>query len=139
MSNKPVLCLHCNQPARLVTGAIIYPHRPDLSGLNFWQCLPCDAYVGCHKGTQTPLGYPANKTTRTIRSSVHKVLDPIWKKAPQPQQARVRTRLYKWLSENLGIKPDNCHVGMFDFDMCQRTLRLLNRRGPTTQDLIRGG
>lgn len=44
-----VKCDYCGNDAMLVSGRAIYPHRPDLFRLNFWQCAPCDAYVGCHK------------------------------------------------------------------------------------------
>src|SRR5436309_3529676 len=39
-------CPYCGHFARLVGGDVIYPHRPDLSELWFWQCAPCDAHVG---------------------------------------------------------------------------------------------
>lgn len=40
-----VLCNYCLNPAKLVTGADIYPHRPDLYSKQFWECKPCDAHI----------------------------------------------------------------------------------------------
>ena len=60
-SLKSVDCDYCQKPAELVTGATIYPHRNDLAHLRFWRCVPCEAYVGCHKagdGTTPALWHP---------------------------------------------------------------------------------
>ena len=46
---QPVTCPYCSRRAMLVTGQVIYPHRPDLHDLNFWLCDHCKAYVGTHK------------------------------------------------------------------------------------------
>jgi hypothetical protein len=54
-----VLCGHCGKPAVLINGRVIYPHRPDLADKRFWACAPCAAHVGCHAGTDRPLGSPA--------------------------------------------------------------------------------
>lgn len=59
-----MICSYCNNEAKLVSGNVIYPHRPDLAYLRFWQCAPCAAYVGCHKGTTKPLGRIANAELR---------------------------------------------------------------------------
>lgn len=69
-----VACDYCGDAAKLVTGKAIYPHRPDLFRLHFWQCEPCGAYVGCHKkeggngdGTK-PLGRIANAELRAAKT-----------------------------------------------------------------------
>lgn len=49
-------CDYCLNEAELVSGYSIYPHRPDLYHKNFYQCKPCDAWVGCHPNTTNPLG-----------------------------------------------------------------------------------
>lgn len=43
-----VTCDYCQRPAGLVTGASLYPHRPDLFEKRFWACSDCEAWVGCH-------------------------------------------------------------------------------------------
>ena len=74
---ETVTCPYCNNPAVLVGGDVIYPHRPDLYEKKFWQCDPCDAYVGCHRpgvgygdGTR-PLGRLANAELREAKKNVH--------------------------------------------------------------------
>lgn len=60
-------CPYCGAAAQLVTGAKLYPHRPDLAHLKAWQCYPCAASVGCHDGTTTPKGPLADGPTRRAR------------------------------------------------------------------------
>ena len=76
----------CNTPD-LVTGAVIYPHRPDLADKPIWLC-PCGAYCGCHPGTQDPLGSTAGPETRNARSYVHRVLDPLWRTIPDQYKGK---------------------------------------------------
>jgi hypothetical protein len=122
-----VTCPYCDNAAELVTGAEIYPHRPDLAALRFWRCAPCDAYVGCHKknkkygqdGTQ-PLGRLANAELRRAKSRVHRIFDPIWKNG-----SMTRREAYTWLAGRLNIPVEQCHVGMFDVPMCDRAISLI--------------
>lgn len=115
-------CPYCNRQAKLVNGFAIYPHRPDLADLLFWQCKPCDAYVGCHKPTRynnfdkaQPLGRLANAQLRKAKSAAHESFDSIWKTG-----RKTRTDAYLWLAAQLKICPDECHIGMFDVDMCNK-------------------
>lgn len=94
-------------------GREVYPHRPDLFALNFYRCAPCDAYVGTHKGTKTPLGTPANAPLRAARSRAHAAFDPIWREGKMS-----RTRAYAWLSRQLGLPPAETHIGMFSAEQC---------------------
>lgn len=117
-----VVCPYCRKNAKLVNGTAIYPHRPDLAQLNFWHCKPCDAYVGCHKPTAynkfdatLPLGRLADSQLRKAKSAAHKSFDPIWKEG-----RKTRAEAYAWLANQLCIDPSDCHIGMFDVDMCNR-------------------
>lgn len=73
-----------------------------------WICKPCDAYVGCHKGTPDALGRLANKELRVLKMEAHKYFDLIWK-----NKNLTRSDAYKWLSEKLNIEPKYTHIGMF--------------------------
>ena len=64
-----ITCPYCTNHSRLTDGTEIYPHRPDLAEKKFYYCKPCDAFTGCHKGTETPLGTLANKPTRKARTA----------------------------------------------------------------------
>lgn len=121
------ICPYCNEPAKLVTGAELYRHRPDLATFKFWQCRPCDAYVGCHKrgtGTQ-PLGRLANAALRMWKGNAHTVFDPFWNSYKYVERRRVaRMAAYARLARDLGIDPQDCHIGMFDVETCQRVIKV---------------
>ncbi|WP_218065758.1 zinc-finger-containing protein [Escherichia coli] len=110
------ICDYCGNKAALVTGRKIYPHRPDLYSLQFWHCEPCKAWVGCHKNSDAhPLGRLANAELRLAKSAAHREFDPLWKSG-----GMTRKQAYQWLSKQLGIPVENCHIGMFDVATCQR-------------------
>ena len=112
-------CPYCGNPSEMVTGQIIYPHRNDLYGKKFYRCKPCGAYVGCHPGTDKPLGRLANAELRRAKSAAHAIFDPLWKNG-----SIKRAAAYKWLAENIGIDRKECHIGMFDVELCKRVVRI---------------
>jgi|WetSurMetagenome_2_1015567.scaffolds.fasta_scaffold1201624_2 hypothetical protein len=116
-------CPYCTNTAELVTGAVIYPRRPDLSHKLFWSCSPCGAYVGCHPGTSNSLGRMANAELRQARSNAHAWFDRIW-------QAREmsRSKAYAWLAKRLGLPVEKAHIGMFDAEMCRRVVEACMER-----------
>ena len=116
-----MICSYCNNEAELVNGDVIYPHRPNLHHLRFWQCAPCDARVGCHEGTERPLGRLANAELRQAKMAAHAVFDPLWKGGPM-----TRNTAYGWLADQLGIPRTECHIGMFDVDRCRLVVALCN-------------
>ncbi len=122
LAQAGVKCPYCGGQAKLVGGKAIYPHRADLHARKFWQCAPCDAYVGCHKpnpqlgfdGTQ-PLGRLANAELRKAKSAAHESFDPIWQEEHMSRRAA-----YAWLAKALGIPVERCHIGEFDVALCRR-------------------
>ena len=121
--NAPTIkCHYCNNPAKLVTCKEIYPHRKDLFKLNFYQCLPCEAYVGTHKGTTNPLGILANSELRAAKSKAHKAFDELWRDG----YISSRSVAYKWLSEELKINSNECHIGMFSVEQCDKVVSIVN-------------
>jgi hypothetical protein len=128
-------CPYCGQLAHLVTGEVVYPHRPDLGHRYFWLCAPCEAWVGTHRGTQRALGQPAKKELRRARNALHEqVIDPIWKGAPDcgkytfaPGDGKARKkilkvarpRVYRFLGHKLGLSDDEVHAGMFTIEQCR--------------------
>ena len=113
-----VPCPYCGGVGHLVTGEAIYPHRPDLFSLNFYQCAPCKAYVGCHKGTAKPLGRLADADLRQAKSQAHLVFDPLWRFG----RLRNRTAAYAWLAGHMGMPVERCHIGEFDVVDCERVV-----------------
>ena len=132
----PCTCPYCKQPAQLVGGDVIYPHRPELAGLKFHHCAPCSAYVGCHKaGAWTydttgrkvvsdgtlPLGRLANAELRKAKQQAHAAFDPLW------QSGRYNRRVaYAWLAKELGIRVDQCHIAEFDVRQCRAVVAATN-------------
>jgi hypothetical protein len=111
------ICPYCGKESKLVTGETLYPHRKDLYSLQFYLCSQCDAYVGCHPGSNRPLGRLANKELREAKSAAHRVFDLIWKTGKM-----TRFNAYGWLANQLGIKRSNCHIGEFDVDKCKAVI-----------------
>lgn len=126
MSLTKVDCDYCQHSAQLVGGEAVYPRRPDLHHLRFWRCMPCDAWVGCHKGTERPLGRLANAQLRTAKVTAHVAFDELWKRTT-PAGSYSRTGAYRWLAERLGIEVEGCHIGMFDVKTCQRVVEICKR------------
>lgn len=118
-----VVCPYCQQPAKLVTGLDIYPHRIDLRSYKFWHCEPCDAYVGCNRrinGT-TPLGRLANKELRLAKIRAHAAFDPLWKSGKMQRGAA-----YTWLSKQMNLSIEKTHIGMFNLEQCREVVRICN-------------
>lgn len=114
---KAVKCPYCGQQSELTTGAVLYPHRPDLHDLRFYRCAPCGAWVGCHKGTLNPLGRLANADLRKAKGRAHEAFDPLWKSGLLP-----RHEAYGELASELGISRERCHIGYFDVAECERVI-----------------
>jgi len=121
------VCSECGSMGEQVDSAVIYPHRPDLHGKPMFRCS-CGAYVGCHPGTDVPLGYPAGAATRQLRSKVHALFDPLWEakmKRDKVRKGAAREAGYSWLADQLGIRRDDCHVSHFGADLCRRAIAVL--------------
>lgn len=125
-------CNYCEKEAKLVNGLDIYPHRADLQHKKFWQCIPCGAYVGCHKpnngygdGT-VPLGDLANKKDREWRVKVHNVFDPIWKNS---NKCTTRKDAYRWLAKSMDIDLNECHISKFDYEQCKLVIDTCASKG----------
>lgn len=111
------ICYYCKKESILVFGNEIYPYRPDLFHKKFYLCKPCQAYVGCHPGTDSPLGIIANKELRTLKKIVHSAFDPLWK----TKKIR-RSYAYQLLCEEMKINPSECHIGMFGIEQCKAAI-----------------
>lgn len=118
-----IKCPYCSEDAILVTGADIYPHRPDLACKSIWKCpAKCGAHAGCHPSTNTPLGRLANSELRGWKQKAHCAFDPLWKKMHGVPVAR--KIMYAKLAEKMNITSRECHIGMFDIDMCKKVVEL---------------
>lgn len=126
-------CPYCGRGARCWRDSSLLHN-----GKNFgpvWVCSgypACDAYVGCHAGTARPLGRLANADLRGLRRIAHSAIDPFWQNDTlrdptlSPEEARETT--YAWLAKRLGIHRTDCHIGLFDEDLCRRTIAACQKR-----------
>ena len=121
-----VSCPDCGSTARLVGGDVIYPHRPDLYDKRFWQCPQCPGtYVGCHPGTDRPLGHLASAELRAARKHAHAAFDPLWKSGRM-----TRVEAYGWLADALKLSRLECHIGMFSVSQCEAAIAAVEARKP---------
>lgn len=111
------ICPYCERPSQFVRGSVVYPHRPDLSALHFYACMPCDAYVGVHRGTSKPFGSLANAPLRAARKQAHAAFDPLWK-----TKILTRHRAYIFLARLLDVAFEKAHIGMLDIAQCNRVV-----------------
>lgn len=133
MSAPKVTCQYCGEEAQLVGGDKIYPHRPDLASLKFWECEPCEAFVGTHKpgswryvkgrkimheGTE-PLGRLAKADLRMAKRTAHLVFDPLWQSG-----LMTRVQAYAWLAARMGMPIDDMHIGNLDVHQCHQVVSL---------------
>ena len=77
-----------------------------------WWCRPCDAIVGCHQNTKTPLGTMANAELRTWRRKAHEKIDPLWRGG-----GLSRKEVYSFLKNHFDRE---IHIGGADIETCKR-------------------
>lgn len=125
----PPLCLECGRAADLVQSQRIYPRRPDLWNRPMWLCS-CGAYTSCHAGTQVAKGRPAAKATRDARIAAHAAFDPLWQAKQRKEgcsKKKARGAGYKWLGQQLGLDPKDCHIGEMDAATARRVAAICRR------------
>lgn len=114
------ICPYCKQPSVQTSGSEVYPRLRNISGKTFYKCAPCNALVGCHPGTDHPLGSLANTDLRKLRIQAHAAFDQLWN-ANFPRFSS-RRKAYSWLGNRMGLKEGKCHIAMFDDDQCKKAI-----------------
>lgn len=109
------ICPYCGNATTLVDSSEIY----GTSYGPIYICRPCNAYVGCYKGTHKALGRLANRELRETKKKAHHYFDQLWK--PQVQK---RPLEYLWLSQQLEIPKEFTHIGMSNTNQCNRIIEL---------------
>jgi len=101
----PELCDCCCSPnVQYTTNDIIYGRNYGEWPMTYF-CTDCRAAVGCHPGTNIPLGQMADRKTRQLRKSAHNEFDKLWR-----TELMSRTKAYSWLALQLNIEVGNCHL-----------------------------
>ena len=64
---------------------------------------------------------------REWKKRANAAFDPIWKPGSDVWLMN-RSHAYSWLAMKLGIDKSECHIGMFDVDMCKRVVDICGIR-----------
>lgn len=81
----------------------------------------CKGSHGAHPDG-SPLGKPAGRETKQWRIRAHDLLDALWRGKKATMK---RSSAYRKLAEHLGIPFEECHIGSFDIEQCQKTVDFL--------------
>jgi hypothetical protein len=132
---RTVVCPYCGKDAVLVDSAEVYGRSYGL----IYLCRPCKAWVGVHKGTEKPLGRLANKELREAKKAAHAAFDPLWRakiRRDGCSKSQARKAGYSWLAKQLGIHFSECHIGMFDVDLCEKVIAVCRAVGRKEADPV---
>lgn len=118
------ICPYCGNPSVWMQDAKVYGRS---YGGYVYACLPCDAFVGCHKQGKNneTKGTLANKDLRDLRCAAHRLFDPMWKVAVRERgwsKSKARRIAYAWLARELGLSVENCHIGHLRDDDVKRVI-----------------
>lgn len=119
-------CRYCGNKASLLRiGQDGYPYSRDYGPM--WVCTPCQAWVGCHPGTEKPLGGLATRELRDWKIKAHAAFDPLWQakmRRDHCPKGKARRAGYAWLAGQLGIHAARCHIGYMDVEECKRVVEI---------------
>lgn len=114
----PESCRFCSGRVDLVNNAAFYGGR-EFGWPLAYACSECGARVGCHPGTDIPLGTLADKETILARRAAHAAFDPLW----QNKGPGTRARAYRDLSKAMGRKA--AHISWMDAADCLQVVKLV--------------
>lgn len=117
------ICPYCHKTPKLIDSKEIYGQSYGL----VHYCSDCHAWVGCHPGTNKPLGRLASGSLRYWKKQAHYYFDGLWRKKAKIEgisKNKARQMGYKWLSKELNIPPRFTHIGMFDVNVCKQVVKL---------------
>lgn len=122
----PPTCPYCGKQAEFWAHSRLFYQGVDHGPL--WACPGrCEAWVGCHEGTKKPLGRLANKELRQWKVKAHAAFDPLWKRKMQRDgvsKKEARGAAYAWLAGQMGLPPEQVHIGMFDVAQCRKVVEI---------------
>lgn len=129
MGSDTIYC-ECGQPAELVDGVEIYPHRADdMLGKLFYRCAPCGAHVGVNLSTGLPTGSLANEPTRRARRQAHEALQILVRRKRNSEgiaERRAWQLAEGWLAEKLGVSRERAKISLMNEEQALRVLHLCN-------------
>lgn len=113
-------CSYCGGMAHLKPSQSVYQGN-DFGMIYLCDNYPeaCDAYAGVHQGDYLPLGQLSNTELRSLRRSVHRLIDPLWQ-----EHEYSRNVVYGFLADKMDLPLLECHVAMFDDEACKKVLSM---------------
>ncbi len=111
----PKVCRYCGGKIVKTHSNVLYRKGKE----SIYLCTMCNAYVGCYKGTDQPMGKVANTVLRLKRQETHQVFDRFWKGC-----GWTRSAAYRWLAGELRLPVGEAHIGMMEMDDCEKVIRL---------------
>jgi len=119
---KPTECNICGGKVTL-TDMVEVGIKPFGSGKCYY-CTDCGAYVGTHKTRyREAMGILADAETRRLRARCHAEFDRHY------GSITGRRRCYYYLSVDMGIKKEDCHIGFMDKEQLKQVLELMKTEG----------
>ncbi len=108
---RKLTCPECGSPMILIEGKI--------SSSPFYGCTmfpKCRLTHGAHPDGK-PLGVPATRLTVNRRKMAHHYFDMLWK-----SEKMSRGEAYSLLRRHLGLTKDQCHIGNFGIEQCDKVV-----------------
>lgn len=122
-----LVCPYCDNSTEYIDSSFVYGKSYGM----IYICKPCDAYVGVHKGTDKALGRLADKELREAKKEAHYYFDQIAKTGlinkiweEYIPNLGNRNKAYLWLSKQMGIDKEYCHIGMFNIEQCKQVVEI---------------
>lgn len=126
---RGIICPYCKKPTKIAKQIEVY--GTEKYGTELVRvCWECDAWVGCHAGTNKAKGRLANKELRGLKIQAHAYFDPLWKmhmKRYNYDQNKSRNMTYEWLADEMGLDREECHIGMFNENQCKRVIEICSQ------------
>ncbi|MEG1246942.1 zinc-finger-containing protein [Gordonibacter sp.] len=123
----PTKCNICGSDVVYASNAEVYGR--EYGNGKCYLCTGCGAYVGTHwPRPREALGILANAQMRKGKMACHELFDAMWRGKNHARSKR--TRLYLWLSIQLGIPFEECHFGYFDLPTLRRAYAILRVAEP---------
>jgi hypothetical protein len=92
MEDKRPTCPYCGDKAKLFKSSERFYGGRDFGPV--WACVPCEAWVGCHKNSKrnfAPKGRLANAALRKAKMEAHKSFDRLWREKVRREGCAVST------------------------------------------------
>lgn len=113
---RPIKCDDCGSPRVALQKRGFMGMRTPKPWDLIWHCGDCGALVGCHEGTDIPLGLMADAMTRGARAEAHSAFDNLWRGR---HKRMTRGEAYAWMARTLMIPPEVAHIGMLNERQCE--------------------